>query len=225
MDSETRQHFKTLLYEQFARIGKAFGNARRLEIIDLLVQSRHTVDDLARKTGLSVANVSQHLQILRSAKLVEVERVGTYAWYRLANQDVYQVWHVMREYALAQVSDIDALMRAYFEERYTLEEISPQELLQRIQNHEVIVLDVRPENEYRAGHIDGAVSIPLNELQERLAQLPKDSMIVAYCRASYCLLSDEAALFLREQGYNVRIYKDGFPQWQALGLPTASDEP
>lgn len=219
MDKEQKQVFKTLLYEQFARVGKAFANARRLEMIDLLIQAPHTVEELAKKTELSVASASQHLQVLRQAQIVKVKREGTYAWYSIADEDVFPIWKVMRELALSRVAEIDHLLRDYFEERYALETISADELLQRMRDDNIIILDVRPADEYEAGHIPSAISIPAEVLAEHLDELSKDFEIVAYCRASYCLLSDEAALLLREKGYKVRVFQEGFPIWKAKGLP------
>ncbi|MDQ7025841.1 MAG: metalloregulator ArsR/SmtB family transcription factor [Anaerolineae bacterium] len=219
MDNQSRQELKALLYEQFARMGKAFANARRLEIIDLLSQTPHTVEELASKTSLSVASVSQHLQVLRNARVVDVTREGTYAWYRLSDDRVFGIWCMMRDLAQDRISEIDHLLRQYFNERETLETIDAAELLRRIAEGSIIIIDARPEDEYRAGHIPSALSVPIEKLESTLAVLPKNCEIVAYCRASYCLLSDEVALLLREQGYRVHVLLEGFPEWRAAGLP------
>lgn len=219
MNKAQKQVFKSLLYEQFARVGKAFANARRLEIIDLLIQASQTVEELAKKTGMSVASVSQHLQILRQAKIVNVQREGTYAWYSIADDDVFPIWKVMRELALSRVAEIEQLMHDYYEERYSLETISSDELLERMHDEDIIILDVRPSDEYEAGHIPNAISMPTERLVEHLDELSKEHEIIAYCRASYCLLSDEAALLLREKGFKVRVFQDGFPIWKIKGLP------
>ncbi|MCA9915643.1 MAG: metalloregulator ArsR/SmtB family transcription factor [Anaerolineae bacterium] len=220
MTPESKKELKSQIYEQFARMGKAFSNARRLEIIDLLSQANHTVEDLAYKTGLSVASVSQHLQILRNAKIVEVSREGTYAWYRLSDERVFDIWRVMRNLAQERFAEINQLLKLYFEERDLLETIDAAELLRRIQEGSITIIDARPEDEYAAGHIPNALSIPLEKLEAYLEDLPANCVIVAYCRASYCLLSDEVALLLRERGYDVHVYQDGFREWKAAGYPT-----
>lgn len=222
MNKAQKQVFKSLLYEQFARVGKAFANARRLEIIDLLIQTPHTVEELAKKTDMSVASVSQHLQILRQAKIVAVKREKTYAWYSIADDDVFPIWKVMRELALSRISEIDQLMHDHYAERYSLETISSDELLERLYDEGITILDVRPSDEYQAGHIPNAISIPTHLIGEQLNTLSKEHEIIAYCRASYCLLSDEAALLLREEGFKVRVFQDGFPVWKIKGLPIAT---
>lgn len=219
MDIRTRHDLKTSIYEQFARMGKAFGHARRLEIIDLLSQTEHTVEDLAEKTGLSIASVSQHLQVLRRAEVVDVSRKGTYAHYRLSDERVFDIWRIMRDLAQERLSEIEALLQLYCEERASLETIDAGELLQRLQDGSIIILDARPRDEYIAGHIPSALSIPLDQLESYLEDLPDSYEIVAYCRTSYCLLSDEVALFLRDKGCSVRVFQDGFPEWRADGLP------
>lgn len=219
MDNETQAEYKTQIYEQFARMGKAFSNARRLEIIDLLSQSPHTVEDLAVKTELSIASVSQHLQVLKRAHLVTYKREGTHMRYRLADDGVFDAWRVLRELAQQRIFNIENLIETYFSERNTLEKISVEELLQRIRDEDIVLLDVRPTDEYEAGHIPDAISIPVEELEAHLETLPKDIEIIAYCRASYCLFSDRAALLLREKGYKARVYKEGMPEWRRQGLP------
>lgn len=225
MDNETRQELKHQIYEQFARMGKAFSNPRRLEIIDLLSQSAHTVEDLADKTEMSIASVSQHLQVLKRAHLVTYKREGTYMRYRLTDDDVFSAWKVLRELAQQRILDIENLIETYFSERNSLETISVEELLQRIRDEDVILLDVRPTDEYEAGHIPNALSIPVEELEAQLETLPKDIEIIAYCRASYCLFSDRAALLLREKGFKARVYKEGMPEWRTQGLPVETVSP
>lgn len=219
MNLETKHELKSLLYAQFARMGKAFGNAHRLEIIDLLSQAEHTVEDLANKMGLSIASTSQHLQVLRNAQIVEVTRVGSYGWYRLADERVFEIWRVMRDLAQDRITEINDLLQQYAEERDSLETINAEELLQRLQEGSITIIDARPEDEYDAGHIPNALSIPLEKLEAYLEALPENCVVVAYCRASYCLLSDEVALLLRERGCDVRVYQEGFPAWKAAGLP------
>lgn len=224
MDNDARYEIKVQIYEQFAQMGKAFGNPKRLEIIDLLSQVPHTVEDLAAKTGLSIASVSQHLQVLKHAKLVTYKREGTHMRYRLTDENVFEAWKVLRDLAQQHILDIENLMATYFSERNTLEKISAEELLVRMRDEDVLLLDVRPADEYEAGHIPNAISIPIEELEARLETLPKDVEIIAYCRASYCLFSDRAALLLREKGYKTRVYKEGMPEWRRQGLPIENSD-
>ena len=224
MENQTRQELKSLIYKQFARLGKAFGNARRLEIIDLLSQTEHTVEDLSVKTGLSIASVSQHLQVLYNSKVVDVTREGTYAHYRLSDDRVFQIWNLMRELAQDRILEINHLLKTYFEARETLDTISASELLKRLEDGTITIIDARPSDEYDAGHIPTALSIPLDQLENHLQNLPPNCEVVAYCRAAYCLLSDEVALFLRNCGCNVRVFQDGFPKWQADGFPIEKEE-
>lgn len=219
MDKKSRAEFKSLVYEQFAGVGKAFSNAHRLEIIDLLAQTPHTVEELANKMSLSIASTSQHLQVLKSAKLVNSKREGTYIWYRLANDKVFAIWKAMREFALDARPEIDRLMHDHYEDRFTLRTITASELVQRMSEEDVIILDVRPRDEFQAGHLPNAVNIPVDELDSSLQKLPTGAKIIAYCRASYCLLSDMAALLLKDHGYDVEVFQDGFPEWRIQGLP------
>jgi rhodanese-related sulfurtransferase len=211
--------FKTRLYEQFARIPKALANPHRLELVDLLAQGPRTVEDLAREAGLSVANASQHLQILRSARLVSVRREGLYSYYSLAGEAVFAVWQAMRALGEQQYAEIREVVTAYLQEREQLEPLSSRELLERLRRDDVILLDVRPELEYHAGHIPGAHSLPVAELETRLREIPSDCEVIAYCRGPYCVFADEAVAVLRERGYRARRLAGGLPDWRAEGLP------
>ena len=224
MDNDALHEIKVQIYEQFAQMGKAFSNPKRLEIIDLLSQTAHTVEDLATKTDLSIASVSQHLQVLKRANLVTYKREGTYMRYRLMDEEVFEAWKVLRELAQQRIFNIENLFETYFSERNTLEKISADELLIRMRDENVLLLDVRPADEYEAGHIPNAISIPIEELEARLETLPKDVEIIAYCRASYCVFSDRAALLLREKGYKTRVYKEGMPEWRRQGLPVEEED-
>jgi rhodanese-related sulfurtransferase/biotin operon repressor len=225
MDPKAMQEFKHRLYEYFAQIGKALGNARRLEILDLLAQAEHSVEALADKTQMSVASVSQHLQVLRGADLVRVRRVGTYAYYQLADDEVLRAWQALSQLAQSHSAAVDSLIRHSFEERQGLATITAVEVLTKLEAGSAILLDARPTDEYQAGHLPGAISMPAEELPERFHELPAEKEIIAYCRTSYCLLSDEAALFLQAHGYNVRVFSEGFPHWRALGLPYETSQP
>lgn len=220
--SKDKTEFTVQIYAQFARIGKALGNPKRLQIVDLLAQAEQNVDDLARKTRLSVASVSQHLQVLRAANIVIPRREGNHIYYRLSSDQVLEVWDAMRNLANSSLLEIEYLVRSYGEDKQKLEAIDTDELRRRLEDDTITILDVRPEDEYRAAHIPSAVSIPLNELMRRLAELPKDKEIVAYCRATYCLLSDEAAQILAEAGFKVRVFRDGMPAWRMQGHPVES---
>lgn len=222
MKIETKRQFKDQLYAQFARIGKALANPHRLELLELLAQGERTVEALAEEADIPIANASQHLQILRAAQLVDVRREGLYIHYRLADQRVFQVWQALRELGDFQLAEVNQLARNFLQDRSTFQSITAAELLQRLEAGNVLVLDVRPEIEYRAGHIAGARSIPISELASRLEELPRGQEIIAYCRGPYCLFADEAATLLLQQGYDARRLIEGLPDWQALHLPVAT---
>ena len=222
MDKQTKRAFKDALYEQFARIGKAVASARRLELIDVLAQGERTVEQLAAETGMSVANASQHLQVLRRARIVEIRRQGLYVSYRLSDERVFRLWQAMRELGGARLAEIDRIVSAYLRDRGSLEPVRAEELRNRIRHGGVVVLDVRPVEEYRSGHISGARSIPVAELDTRLREIPKSKEVVAYCRGPYCVFADEAVALLGERGYKARRLDVGLPDWQAMGLPVES---
>jgi rhodanese-related sulfurtransferase len=217
--NSSHRPFKDQLYDQFARVGKAVANPHRLELLDLLAQGERRVEDLAREAALPIAHASQHLQALRRAHLVEVRRVGTSIYYRLADDRVFRLWQVIRELGEARLSEIDRLTQTYLADRTTLEAIDAATLLERLRTDDVIVLDVRPDAEFRAGHLPGARSIPVAELAERLHELSPDRQIVAYCRGPYCVFADEAVALLRARGYRAARLAEGLPDWRAAGLP------
>jgi rhodanese-related sulfurtransferase/DNA-binding transcriptional ArsR family regulator len=217
--NKTHRPFKDQLFEQFSRIGKALANPHRLELIDLLAQGERSVEDLAREAAMSVANTSRHLQELRAARLVEVRREGLYGYYRLADERVFGVWRAMRELGEARLAEIDRLVETYLTNRGALEAVCAEELLAKTHEGGVVVLDVRPEEEYRAGHIPGARSVPLERLEAYLEEIPKDQEIVAYCRGPYCVFSDEAVSVLTARGYQASRLTEGFPEWRAAGYP------
>ncbi|MEX2536342.1 MAG: metalloregulator ArsR/SmtB family transcription factor [Trueperaceae bacterium] len=219
MNYESGRRLKDSLLEQFARIPKALSSPRRLELIDLLAQGERSVEELAREASMSVANTSQHLQTLKAARLVTVRREGLYAFYRLASPSVFTLWQGVRGVGEEQLGDIDRLIRDYTGDRGALERISMIELKARLAEEELFLLDVRPEAEYRAGHIRGARSVPISDLEKQLSSLPKNREIVAYCRGPYCLFADEAVALLRTHGFRSRRLIEGFPDWRAAGLP------
>ncbi|MBI4541132.1 MAG: metalloregulator ArsR/SmtB family transcription factor [Gemmatimonadetes bacterium] len=224
MDPVQHRMFKSKLFQLFGRIAKALANARRLELLDLLAQSERTVEELAWETGMSVANTSQHLQALRHAGLVEVRRESVYAYYRMADEFVYRALQVIRDLAEERLAELDRVVSTYLGDRDKLEALGAEELLQRTREGKVVVLDVRPEDEYLAAHIPGARSVPVSRLEDYLGQLPADADVVAYCRGRYCVFADEAVALLRAHGFSARRLKDGLPDWRAAGLPVATGE-
>jgi rhodanese-related sulfurtransferase len=209
---------KTPLFDAFAQAAKALASGRRLELVDVLANGERTVEALAGEVGLSVANTSQHLQILRQAGLVSSRREGTSIHYRLAAPEVFELWRTLRTLAASRLAEVERLTAAYLGSRDELEPVTREELARRLQDDDLVVLDVRPATEYAAGHLPGAVSIPVGELRRRLAELPADREIVAYCRGPYCAFAHEAVGLLREEGYAARRLEDGLPEWQAAGL-------
>jgi rhodanese-related sulfurtransferase len=224
MINDWKRAFKRELFEQFARIGKAMASSARIELLDLLSQTERTVEQLADLTDLSIANVSQHLQVLRHTRIVEVRREGLYAYYRLADESVFRLWQAMRAVGETRLVEIECVVAAYLKDRATLEPVTVQELEKRLDEGSVVVIDVRPVEEFSAGHIPKARSIPVNELKRRLAELPRTKEIVAYCRGPYCVQSDEAVSLLRQQGFKARRLEVGLPDWRANGLPVATGD-
>ncbi len=222
MSKLDKRAFKNQLYDQFARIGKALSSAHRLELLEVLAQGEHSVEALAHETGMSMANASQHLQILRAAQLVELRREGVYIYYRLADERVFTLWQTMREVGEARIAEIDRIVNTYLHDRTLLQPIGATELLQRLLEGNVVLLDVRPAEEYAAAHLPDALSIPVTELATRLPELPQDKEIVAYCRGLYCVFADEAVAILQSNGYQARRLEQGLPDWRALGLPVES---
>lgn len=216
--------FKDRLYSQYARIGKALGNPARLEILELLAQGERTVESLTKELRLSTANTSQHLQVLRGAGLVDSRREGLFIHYRLADDSIVPLSTAIRTVAERRLADLERLVRDEFKERSDAEAVSLAELLERGRRSDVVILDTRPSNEYRAGHIPGALSVPVDELQKRLRQLPKGKEFVAYCRGPYCVYADRALEILKASGRKARRLKEGFPEWKAAGFPVESAE-
>lgn len=211
------RRFKSSVYEQLARLGKAVSAPKRLELIELLSQSPRTVEALAEQAGLSIANASQHLQVLRAARLVESEKKGLYVEYRIADEAVARFYVALRGLAESRLAEVEQVTRAYLEERGAMEPVAGEELLRRVRSGGVTVLDVRPAEEYRAAHVPGAVSIPVSELRERLRELPKDREIVAYCRGPYCVMAIEAVELLRKKGFRAHRMEQGVVDWRARG--------
>lgn len=224
MNSQTQRAFKDEVFGQLARVPKALSSPRRLELVDLLAQAERSVEELAGLAEMSIANTSQHLQVLRRAQLVAVRKDGLKVYYRLASEAVVHAWQAMRELGQRQFADLDRIVRTYLAERETLETVGAEELLRRMRTDEVVVLDVRPAEEYRSGHILGARSMPIRELEKKIARLPKTTGVVAYCRGPFCVYADEAVASLRRRGWHARRLNMGFPDWKAAGLPVAVGE-
>jgi DNA-binding transcriptional ArsR family regulator len=218
-DIAVHRGFKERLYAQLARIGKAMANPTRLELLDLLAQSERTVESLAKELGLSMANASQHLQALREAGLVETRKQGLFVHYRLADDSVIALSRSVRLVAERRLADLDRVVREHFGDRSDPEPVQLNELLERARSGKVLVLDARPAGEYAAGHIAGALSVPIDELHERLRSLPKNKEYVAYCRGPYCAYADRAIELLRASGRRARRLAEGFPEWKAAGFP------
>jgi rhodanese-related sulfurtransferase/DNA-binding HxlR family transcriptional regulator len=212
-------HAKAALFDALASVAQALGSGRRAEIVDVLAQGERSVDELATEIGHSIANTSQHLQVLARAGLVRPRREGTRVYYRLASERVGDLWAAVRDVAVRHVAEVSLLADEYLGERSGVEQLSAEELEQRLARGDVVVLDVRPEPEYRAGHIVGARSAPLPGLDELAAKLPRRREIVAYCRGPYCVYADDAVRLLRERGLKARRLDVGFPEWRRAGLP------
>ncbi len=221
MPRDTHREFKDRLYGQFARIGKALSSPHRLEMLELLAQSERTVDSLATEIGLSLANASQHLQALRQAALVESRKDGLFVYYRLASPAVFDLSKVLRTVAEGRLAELERLVHEHFGDRTEAEAVPMAELLKRARSKQVVILDTRPASEYVAGHIPGAISVPVDELKQRLQKLTRGNEYVAYCRGPYCVYADRAVELLKANGRRARRLLDGFPEWRAAGLPVA----
>jgi rhodanese-related sulfurtransferase len=211
------REFKDAIYEQFARLGNAISAPKRIELLDILCQSPRTVEALAEQAAISVANTSQHLKVLRAARLVDAEKRGLYVVYRLADPDIARFIVALRELASDRLAEVDRVTHDYFEARGELEAVGGKELLRRVRSGEVTILDVRPVEEYRAGHIPDAISIPVDELKSRLEELPKKREIVVYCRGPYCVMALDAVELLRKKGFKVQRMEQGVADWRAHG--------
>ena len=218
--------FKDAVFDQFARIAAAFASPKRIELIDLLAQGERHVEALAREANLTVANTSQHLQTLKAASLVATRKTGLQVFYRLADPMVLEGYRAVQQLAKARLAEMGRLGNDYFSNADGLEPVESAELLRRARSRDVVVIDVRPPEEYAAGHIAGALSIPLGQLERRLRTLPRNKRIVAYCRGPYCVLAAEAVRRLRARGRKAVRLKEGFPEWRDAGLPVgAGPEP
>jgi rhodanese-related sulfurtransferase/biotin operon repressor len=214
---------KRAIFESLARVGTALSSATRLEFLELLAQGERSVDELATLTGVSVANTSQHLQKLRQAGLIVGRKQGQYVYYRLAGDAVVGLLAALGSVGEAYVAEVERIVRLYLVEKDSLEPVPAKELLERARKGLVTVLDVRPPEEFAAGHLPGAVNIPVHELEKRLGELPKRKEVVAYCRGPYCLMSYDAVQLLRRKGLKARRLQNGLPEWRLAGLPVSRD--
>lgn len=217
-----KREFKDKVYTELAALTRAMGNPHRLEIIELLAQGEYSVEQIAGQTGLSVANASQHLQTLKTARLVDITRSGNFIYYRLADQNVFRVWKALRELGLERLASLEKVVRDFRQTR--AEPVTIEELLDKIEGGKVTILDVRPENEYQTGHIPNARSIPYDQLEKRLGELPKRKEIIAYCRGPFCVFADDAVALLTKKGFRAHRLDEGFPDWATLGLPVEENQ-
>ncbi len=215
----SQHNLKNDLFEQFARIGKALSSGKRLEMLEFLAQGERSVEQLARMTGLSIANTSQHLQQLRQVGLVTARKEGLYVYYRIAGDGIVRLLAALRAVGEEHVADVNRLVTLFLASKDSLEPVPAKELWQRVKQGLVTVLDVRPSEEYAHGHIRGAINVPVTELKKRLHQIPAGQEVVAYCRGPYCLLAYEAVQVLRKKGIKARRLEDGYPEWKSAGLP------
>lgn len=215
-------NFKHALFNQFARIGKALSNGNRLELLEFLAQGERSVDELAGISGLSVANTSQHLQLLRQSGLVSSRKEGLKVYYKVSNNDVIQLLSILRSVAERELAEVNLLVNSYLTVKDNLEPIAREELLKRVTDGLVTVIDVRPGEEFIAGHVPGAINIPLSELHKHLDELESGLEIVAYCRGPHCILAFNAVAELRKLGLKARRLEDGYPEWKQAGLPIES---
>lgn len=219
MSKSTDAEHKTRLYESIGRVALALGSAGRLQILEFVAQGERSVDTLAAMTGLSVANTSKHLQALRQAGLVSARKEGLRVFYSIAGNDVALLLSALREVSEHRVAEVERLLRTWLAHRDEMEAVSAREVLERAKKGLVVVLDVRPAEEFSAGHLPGAVNIPIHELEKRLRELPKRKEVIAYCRGPYCLMSYDAVSLLRKKGIKARRLEAGLPEWRAAGLP------
>lgn len=214
--------FKDKAYSLLANMVKAMANPHRLEVVDLLGQGEKTVEEIANETSMSIANTSQHLQVLKVANLVEIRREGNFIYYKLAHEEIYRSWQTLRELGLKHIAEMERLVNDFREKRNTLEALNIDELLKRMKSKQVVVLDVRPAKEFENGHIPGAINVPVEELAAKLKKLPRSKEYVAYCRGPFCVFADEAVNVLTKKGFKARRLVEGLPDWKLRGLPVES---
>ena len=211
--------FKDKVYAELAKITKALANPHRLEIVELLAQGDYSVEQIAIQTNLSVANASQHLQVLKTAQLVDISRNGNFIHYRLANASVFKAWKAFRDLGVERIASVERLVRDFRKSRFQLKSVTIDELISKFKSGKVTVLDVRPETEFNKGHIAKSICIPFDQLAKRLKELPKRKEIIAYCRGPFCVYADDAVALLNRSGYKAKRLEEGYPDWAIMGLP------
>ena len=219
MEKQAKREFKDKLYTQLASLTRSLANPHRLEIIELLAQGAFSVEQIATETDLSVANASQHLQVLKAAHLVEAQRQGNFIYYRLANDDVFKAWKALRTLGVERNANVEKVVRDYRKTANGHEPISTGDLIKKLKSGRVTLVDVRPEHEYDHGHIAKAKSVPINTLAKRLKEFPRRSEIIVYCRGPFCFFADEAVALLTKAGYKAKRMEEGYPDWFMRGLP------
>ena len=217
--SMNKREFKDKVYDELAKITKALANPHRLEIIELLAQGEFSVEQISIQTNLSIANTSQHLQVLKTAQLVVVTRQGNFIHYRLANTNVFKAWKALRDLGLERIASVEKIVKDFRQSKFKFESVTIDDLVKKLKSEKVTILDVRPDAEFKKGHIENAISIPIDELESRLKELPKRNQIVAYCRGPFCVYADEAVALLNKAGYKATRLEEGFPDWALMGLP------
>lgn len=219
MDKLQKRSFKDKVYGELATLTRSLGNPHRLEIIELLAQAEFPVEQIAEQTSLSVANASQHLQVLKAAQIVDTHRSGNFIYYRLANADVFKAWQALRALGVERNASIGKVVTEFRKSKFDGEPVTIANLARKIKSGKVTILDVRPEYEYNKGHIANAISIPIDQLGKRLKELPKRTEVVAYCRGPFCVFADEAVGILSKAGYKATRLEEGYPDWSVMGLP------
>jgi rhodanese-related sulfurtransferase/DNA-binding transcriptional ArsR family regulator len=214
-----KRQYKDTIYSELARITKSMANPHRMEIIELLGQGEFSVEQVAEQTNLTIANASQHLQVLKQAQLVEINRQGNFIFYSLANDNVFKAWKALRELGIERIEAVERVVKEFRKSKFDFQSVTIDELIGKIDSGKVVVVDVRPESEYKQGHIANAISIPIAELSKRLKELPKRTEIIAYCRGPFCVYADEAVAMLLKAGYKANRLEEGFPDWKLKGLP------
>jgi rhodanese-related sulfurtransferase/predicted transcriptional regulator len=214
-----KREFKDKVYTVLAKLVKAMANPHRLEIIDLLGQAERSVEDISRETGMSVANASQHLQVLKQSNLVQIKRNGNFILYRLANDNIYKSWRSLREIGMESFSEVEKIVRDFRTQKSSLEPVRIEELESRMESSNIILLDVRPEQEFKAGHISRAINIPIDQLIKRINELKKSKQYIAYCRGPFCVFADDAVQLLTKKGFKAKRLEEGFLDWKIKGLP------
>lgn len=212
-----KRTFKDRVYTELARIPQALGNAKRLEIVDLLSQGERTVERIANETATSVANASKHLQVLKTAQLVEVRREGNFIFYRISDMKILKAWKLMREFGTDRIAEVERVVKDFRQQRNSLDALTIDELLKKLDN--VVLLDVRPEEEYTSGHIPKAISIPVDQLSDRLKEIPAKKEVIVYCRGPFCVFADEAVQLLLQHKFKAIRLDEGFPEWKLRNLP------